>query len=72
MNIIECMDEPKLWQRWFKDQGTWSAWRVFYKSLFALEMTDEELKVYRTCTDRKTPPAFPAREGLPLLRPSRW
>jgi hypothetical protein len=38
--IIECMDEPDLWARWFRDRATWQAWRAFLRAFFALPMSE--------------------------------
>lgn len=35
-----------------KDLGTWGAWTVFLKALFALPMNEDELALYRQCTGR--------------------
>jgi hypothetical protein len=42
---------------------SWSAWRVFLKALFALELSGEELETFRRLTGRNTAPAAPAREA---------
>lgn len=47
----------------FKDLGTWRAWMVFLKALFALPMNEEELALYRQCTGRHNPPDKPFREA---------
>lgn len=47
----------------------WLAWRSFVKTLFAEEQTEEELAIFRQCTDLQTPPSKPQREAwLPVGR----
>jgi hypothetical protein len=29
MNIIQAMNDPKLFKPWFMDPATWNAWRAF-------------------------------------------
>lgn len=42
---------------------TWDVWRVFWKAVFALPMTAEELVIFQRHTNRQTPPAKPVREA---------
>jgi hypothetical protein len=51
LNIIETMDDPKLFAKHFAGR-TWEAWRVFLTALFALPMTAEQLALFRRCTGR--------------------
>ena len=63
MNIVEAMRDPGLFAPFFKNLGSWSAWTVALKAIFALPMEDDELGVYRHHTGRKDPPEGQAREG---------
>jgi hypothetical protein len=54
--IIEAMAHDAVWRGWFKDPKTWAPWRSFLKTLFALPLDATELKLYRECTRRTTPP----------------
>ena len=58
MNIIEALDHPKLFgtQGVIRDPSSWAPWRAFLKSLFGLEMTDDEAALFRSCTNRETLP----------------
>ncbi len=56
MNIIECMDDPGLLGYLFKDMSTWTAWRAFLKSIYAIPFTDQEYEIYKKCTGRSKPP----------------
>jgi hypothetical protein len=55
INIIQAMDDPNLFGKWFRGPS-WAAWRVFLKALFALAMDADELKLFESCTGRNTPP----------------
>ncbi|MHC1947288.1 hypothetical protein IF803_23185 [Bradyrhizobium sp. UFLA06-06] len=61
MNIIEALDDPNLFEPWFRGP-TWNPWRVVLKAIFALEMTDEEKKFFRSIADRE-PPTEPVKEA---------
>lgn len=63
MNIIESMQDPKLFRPWFKPSllrgDTWAAWKVFLKTLYALPMDGAELEIYCRHTGRTKPPTEP-------------
>lgn len=61
MNIIEALDDPNLFEPWFRGP-TWNPWRVVLKAIFALEMTDEEKAFFRSIADRE-PPTEPVKEA---------
>ena len=63
MNILQAIDDERLFAPWFKDRATWSAWRAFLCALFALPMSDAEASVYRTCTGRAAVPTAAFTEG---------
>jgi hypothetical protein len=56
MNLLEAIDDPRLFRPWFKDPESWTAWRAFISALFALPMTNRQAETFRTCTGRETPP----------------
>src|SRR2546429_1888746 len=60
LNIIEAMDDPALFEPWFRGP-TWNPWRVVLKAIFALPMSDEERAFFRSIADRD-PPAEPCKE----------
>lgn len=60
MNIIECVDDAKLFQPWFAGRS-WNTWRVALKAAYALPMTKTERTVLRTIAGRD-PPRKPVRE----------
>jgi hypothetical protein len=55
--ILEVMDNPKVWGRWFRDPESWWPWRVFLKALFGLPMDEAELEFFRGSTGLEEPPA---------------
>jgi hypothetical protein len=59
ISLIDCMDDDRLFAPWFrKHRESWSAWRVFIKSLFGLEMDPDELALYRKCTGSRRASIF--------------
>jgi len=50
MNILQAIDDPNLFAKWFKDKETWRAWRTFLAALFNLPIEDRAL--YEQCTGR--------------------
>ena len=45
MNIIEAINNAKLFKPIFKDLKTWRSWLVLLKALFALQMDAKELSL---------------------------
>jgi len=50
MNIIESIRNKDIFLNSFEDLGTWTAWQVYLKALFGLEMTAAEITIYKQCT----------------------
>jgi hypothetical protein len=63
MNILEALDDPKLFGGHLRDAASWSAWRAFLCALFVLGMSDNEAAVFRACTARSAVPAMPFVEA---------
>jgi hypothetical protein len=61
--LLDAIDDPQLFQPWFKDPSSWSAWFVFLRALFGLPLAPHQLALYRECTGRTDPPIEPASEG---------
>ena len=59
MNIIQAIDNPRIFQSVIKDHATWGAWRAFLKALFGLSMDEGEAALFRACTGRQTLPDTP-------------
>jgi hypothetical protein len=51
MNILEVMDDPELFGRWFAGPS-WMAWRAFLRALFGLPTSDTDLAIFSECTGR--------------------
>lgn len=62
-NIIQTIDDPRLFAPWFKNRATWAAWIVFLKALFALPLTAQELSIFHALTGRTDPPTRQAAEA---------
>lgn len=64
MTILEAMDDPALFKRWFADPS-WARWRIFLKALFALfdHPSEDERAIYTEHTGRTALPTEAAREA---------
>ncbi|GAB5426958.1 MAG: hypothetical protein Devi2KO_04170 [Devosia indica] len=67
MNLLDAIDDPKLFGPWFKDPATWLAWRAFIAGVFGLPMTDEMAAIYRECTGREELPTEPTEEAWLII-----
>src|SRR4030042_6177935 len=68
MNIIEAIEDPKLFGSVLRDPASWAAWKVYLKALFGHEIKDKpSLKIFRKCTGLKMPPAAPAKESFVIV-----
>jgi hypothetical protein len=63
VNILQAIDDPKLFRPWFKKPATWAAWRAFLCALFGLPMTFEQWATFRDCTGRAALPGEAATES---------
>ena len=50
MNILQAMNDSKLFRPWFKKSETWMAWRAFLSVVFHLPMSDEQRAIALACT----------------------
>lgn len=62
INIVQAINSSHLFGDLFPDLSTWQTWLVCLKSIFALSMDKEELKIYRKFTGRKNPPRTAFKE----------
>jgi hypothetical protein len=62
MNIVQCLDDPKVFGRYFKAE-TWNVWRVFLAALFGLPLTPGQLALIQQFTGRKVAPSAPTQEA---------
>lgn len=61
MNIIESIHNKAIFLNSFEDLGTWTAWQVYLKALFGLDMTAAEVEIYKQCTGCQTIPTGPSQ-----------
>jgi hypothetical protein len=52
LTILDCVNDPKIWQPWFKDRKTWGAWFAFLAVLFGHKLDARALATFRACTGR--------------------
>jgi hypothetical protein len=62
MNILQALDDAKVFAPHFQG-GTWEAWRVFLKALFALPLSGDDVAVYKKHTGRTALPSAPSHEA---------
>lgn len=65
-NIIEAMEAPECWGRWFVD-GDWRAWKTYLRAVFGLPIPASDLPLYRDCTGRAAPPTDRAAEAYGIV-----
>lgn len=63
ISVIQAMDDPQLFGRWFRNPASWATWRVFLKGLFGLPMSGPEAEVFAQIAGGRRPPTEPAREA---------
>ena len=63
MNILEAVDDPNIFRRWFRNPATYAAWRAFLAALFGLPMSEEQRAIYTACTGRQDAPGEPYNEA---------
>jgi hypothetical protein len=66
MTILDAVHDPHLFRPLFKDLTTWQAWLVWLKSLFALPMNEQEVELFRRCTQREHPPEHEVNEAFTI------
>ncbi len=54
MNIVEAMDDKRLFGPWFKGPS-WNTWRAVLKAAHALSMTADDVARFRTVAERDPP-----------------
>jgi hypothetical protein len=62
MNIIQALNDPKVFGRYFK-ADSWNVWRVFLAALFGLPLGHDQLQLFQQFTGRSVAPASPLREA---------
>ena len=66
MNIIDAIQDEKLFRPLFGDLSSWSAWMVFLKALFGYKMKSKEFDLYQKCTAREKAPKNPFKETVAM------
>jgi hypothetical protein len=61
--ILDAIEIPDLWRRWFRDPQTWASWFAFLKALFCLPMEEQEQRLFEVCTGRQQLPDEAVREA---------
>jgi hypothetical protein len=61
MNLLQAMNDERLFKSWFKNPTTWGPWRAFISALFGYGLEGDALTLYRSCTGRKSIPSAPFR-----------
>ena len=56
MNIVQAINDDKLFKPVFRDPRTWGSWITLLKAFFGLPMSQKDLDLYRGCTGRQKPP----------------
>jgi len=53
-SIVEAITSPSFFGPAFKKPETWQNWLTLWKAVYGLEMTPEEMAMFRQCTGRQT------------------
>jgi hypothetical protein len=61
-NIIDAINDRKLFAPWLRNKGSWDNWKIFLSALFALPLTPQQLTTFTQCTGREVPPTTPSNE----------
>lgn len=64
IDLLQATRDKQLFQPWFRDRVTWSAWFAFIAALFGYGMDGKALEVFQACTGRETVPTTPFREAF--------
>jgi hypothetical protein len=62
VNYLEALDHPQVFGHIFAGDS-WRSWRVIEKSIFGLDLDDDELPLFKQFTGREQPLDRPAREA---------
>lgn len=63
LTLLEAIRDPNLFKPFFRSHASWAAWLSFIAALFGLPMSEEQLEIYRRCTNRETEPTSPFSEA---------
>ena len=60
--IIDIIDDPELFGRWFREPATWIAWLACLAAIFNLPMSSEMAAIFEACTGRAAAALEPTTE----------
>ena len=60
MNICEAIADCNLLGASIRDHESWKPWRALLAAAFGLELSEDQLALYRECTGQTVPPSEPA------------
>jgi hypothetical protein len=63
LTLLEAVRDPNLFKPFFRSHTSWNAWFSFIASLFGLPMSEDQLEIYKRCTNRETEPDKPFSEA---------
>jgi hypothetical protein len=66
MNLIAALGDPNLFGPLFVG-ASWAPWRCFLRALFGLQMSDAEVALYQTHTERSTVPTRAFTEAALII-----
>jgi hypothetical protein len=55
LNILQAMNDKKVFSTQLRDGPNWLAWRAFLGALFGLPLSTEQAEIFRHCTQRQQP-----------------
>jgi hypothetical protein len=58
--VVDAMSDPTLFGSWYQG-ASWDGWKAVLRGAFGLEMTEEDVKFFRTVAERD-PPQKPVKE----------
>ena len=56
MDLIQAIQDEKLFRPCFRDLSTWQGWISLLKAFFGLTLDSPSLEIYQHCTGREHPP----------------
>ena len=62
MNILQAIDDPKVFGSHFRDAATWRPWRAFLGAFFGLSLASDSADLFRRSTGRSALPETPFTE----------
>jgi hypothetical protein len=54
LSIVEALESSEFFADSFPNIETWTAWKIFLKSVYGIELNKNELEVFQECTQRES------------------